>query len=120
MTRQKKHTLDELLTLSCAHAGVSAGDVVPVSRDDVRGSATFRVPPLAVRREMVLQVSPAHAYIKEHVVDVRLALSAHVGSAGNVETEAIRDALKARFGASSDAEMHRRVYALVGELLGVG
>ncbi|MCK5446152.1 MAG: hypothetical protein KAI73_11065 [Rhodospirillaceae bacterium] len=120
MNKRKTHTLDELLTLRCASAGVVVGKAVQTTRDEAGGRATFRLPPIVLRRSMVLRVSPAQAYVKEHAVDADAVMARTIGPDGEDRKDNRADALKAHLGIASDAEFYRRAVALLAQIFDTG
>jgi len=113
-----KYTLDELLEIGRQHAPDSS-NATNLARDEAAGTATYRLPPIVIRRTLELRVSPAAAFVKEEEIHAVEIMSTERGSGGEDRKTTTRNLLKSRYGAGSNAETDRRIYEVAALLLGL-
>lgn len=111
--------IDTLKARRCADADVSTDAAVEMWRDDEVGGATYRLPSRVVRRDLTITLDPLAAPIVEAEIDADGVMGTEVGVGGEARKSAFRDALKAWYAIGSNAEADRRVYEIVGHLLGI-
>ncbi len=115
-----RRTLEQLKATGISGHQLDARQVVETALDAEVGTARYRIAPVIMRREMRLRVDPAEASVYEVEVSAGAILGGDIGSEGDAQKTATRNAIKARFSIGSNAEADRRIYRLVGRLLGLG
>ncbi len=114
--RRERHTLEQLLELRLGDAG---GAAELRHRDDAAGRADYRIAPIVCSRSIRLRVSPAQAVIEEVPVDAMAIMSMGIDPGGDARKTETRNAIKSRFGLSSNAQADRCAYEVMRRLLDI-